>query len=93
MTILLLLVLSPQPRRSQNLEAKAEARSLEAEAGTEAGTLEIEATKFWPRETTRPRQGLKAQHPFYSPSFIEQHHVLHAKQWTALVLRFLLLVF
>ena len=42
------------PRRGQTLEA--EARTLEAEART----LEAEATKFWPREASRPRLGLEA---------------------------------
>jgi len=56
MIILLLLLLSPRfrPRRGQTLEA--EARTLEAEA--EDRTLEAEATKFWPREVSRP--GLEA---------------------------------
>ena len=57
MIISLLLVLSPRlrPRRGQTLEAEAEARTLEAEART----LEAEATKFWPREASRPRPGLE----------------------------------
>jgi len=56
MIILLLLLLSPRfrPRRGQTLEA--EDRTLEAEA--EDRTLEAEATKFWPREVSRP--GLEA---------------------------------
>ena len=74
MIIYLLLLLSPRPRRGQTLEAEArtleaeartheaeaeaEARNLEAEA--EARTLEAEATKFWPREASRPRPGLEA---------------------------------
>ena len=41
---------------ARTLEAKAEARTLEAEART----LEAEATKFWPREASRPRPGLEA---------------------------------
>ena len=43
------IVASARPRRGQTLEA--EARTLEAEA---------EATKFWPREASRPRPGLEA---------------------------------
>ena len=58
MTISQLLLLSPRPRpqRGKTLEAEAEARILEAEART----LEAEATKFWPREASRPRLGLEA---------------------------------
>ena len=55
--IIIIIVASarrPRGRRGQTLEA--EARTLEAEAKT----LEAEATKFWPREASRPRPGLEA---------------------------------
>ena len=51
---IIIISIVSRPRRGQTLEA--EARTLEAEA--EARTLEAEATKFWPREASRP--GLEA---------------------------------
>ena len=46
-----MIYFSRDVNESRTLEAEAEARTLEAEA---------EATKFWPREASRPRPGLEA---------------------------------
>ena len=56
--IITITVASARPRRGQTLEA--EARTLEAEAETLEAEAEAEATKFWPREASRPRPGLEA---------------------------------
>ena len=45
---------------ARTLEAEAEARTLEAEAEARTLEAEAEATKFWPREASRPRPGLEA---------------------------------
>ena len=56
--IIIIIIVPSASTRPVTLEAEAEARTLEAEA--EARTLEAEATKFWPREASRPRPGLEA---------------------------------
>ena len=56
--IIIIVTSTPALRPRPGPSRPAEARTLEAEA--EARTLEAEATKFWPREASRPRPGLEA---------------------------------